>query len=290
MTIDPREIPVGKMHGYLLGTVIPRPIAFASTIDNAGQVNLSPFSFFNVFSANPPTLVFSPSRRGRDNTTKHTLDNVLEVPEVVINIVDYPLVQQASLASTEYAKGVNEFIKAGLTPLASQRVRPPRVMESPVSFECNVKEVIPLGSQGGAGNLVVCEVLLMHIKENILDDQGVVDPKKLDAVARLGGDYYCRVQGGSIFKVPKPLEKMGIGVDQLPEPIRTSKVLTGNDLAMLANIEELPSIEGVYDSEGSILNTLGLEQVHLAAQAYLRENKVEEAWRLLLAATKNRVS
>lgn len=281
MVINPKEIPVGKMHGYLLGTVVPRPIAFASTVDKAGQVNLSPFSFFNVFSANPPTLVFSPSRRGRDNTTKHTLENVLEVPEVVINIVDYSLVQQASLASTEYAKGVNEFLKAGLTPLASLNVRPPRVKESPVSFECMVKEVIPLGNQGGAGNLVVCEVILMHLSENILDDHGVVDPWKLDAVARLGGDYYCRVQGGSIFKVPKPLEKLGIGVDQLPAHIRTSKVLTGNDLAMLANVERLPSAGFAFDST---MEAKEMEEVHLIAQGYLRENKVEEAWRVLLSA------
>ena len=281
MVINPKEIPVGKMHGYLLGTVVPRPIAFASTVDKAGQVNLSPFSFFNVFSANPPTLVFSPSRRGRDNTTKHTLDNVLEVPEVVINIVDYSLVQQASLASTEYAKGVNEFLKAGLTPLASLNVRPPRVKESPVSFECMVKEVIPLGNQGGAGNLVVCEVILMHLSENILDDHGVVDPWKLDAVARLGGDYYCRVQGSSIFKVPKPLEKLGIGVDQLPAHIRTSKVLTGNDLAMLANVERLPSAGFAFDST---MEAKEMEEVHLIAQGYLRENKVEEAWRVLLSA------
>lgn len=281
MVINPKEIPVGKMHGYLLGTVVPRPIAFASTVDKAGQVNLSPFSFFNVFSANPPTLVFSPSRRGRDNTTKHTLENVLEVPEVVINIVDYSLVQQASLASTEYAKGVNEFLKAGLTPLASLNVRPPRVKESPVSFECMVKEVIPLGNQGGAGNLVVCEVILMHLSENILDDHGVVDPWKLDAVARLGGDYYCRVQGSSIFKVPKPLEKLGIGVDQLPAHIRTSKVLTGNDLAMLANVERLPSAGFAFDST---MEAKEMEEVHLIAQGYLRENKVEEAWRVLLSA------
>ena len=284
ITIDPSEIPAGKMHGYLLSTVVPRPIAFASTIDRAGQVNLSPFSFFNVFSANPPVLVFSPSRRGRDNTTKHTLDNVLEVPEVVIHIVSYSLVQQASLASTEYARGVNEFIKAGLTQVASQRVKPPRVKESPVSFECRVNQVLPLGSQGGAGNLVICEVLLMHISEAVLDSRGVVDPVKLDAVARLGGDYYCRVQGGSIFNVPKPLERQGIGIDQLPETIRASKVFTGNDLAMLANVERLPEVEDI--SSEPTVNVAALEQAHLAAQACLRENKVEEAWRRLLSAVK----
>lgn len=287
MVIHPKEVPVGKMHSYLLGSVVPRPIALASTVDKEGMVNLSPFSFFNVFSAHPPILIFSPSRRGRDNTTKHTLDNVLEVPEVVINIVSYSIVQQTSLASTEYAKGVNEFVKAGLTPIASQQVRPPRVMESPVSFECKVKEVIPLGDQGGAGNLVICEVLLMHIKENILDEHGVVDPNKLDAVARLGGDYYCRVQGSSIFKVPKPLEKKGIGVDQLPEHIRTSKVLTGNDLAMLANVEKLPEPNEMDEirKRYKVQNVLdeGLFSIHSLAKEHLSQGRVLEAWAVLLA-------
>ena len=225
LTIDPKEIAVPKMHGYLLGAVAPRPIAFASTVDKDGNVNLSPFSFFNVFSANPPILVFSPARRGRDNTTKHTYENVLEVPEVVINIVNYDMVQQASLSSTEYDKGVNEFIKSGLTPVASERVKPPRVGESPVSFECKVNEVVSLGPNGGAGNLVICEVLLVHIKEEVLDEEGRIDPVKLDAVARMGGDYYCRAQGDALFTVPKPLATKGIGVDQIPAPIRNSKIL-----------------------------------------------------------------
>lgn len=279
MTIDPKEIPVPKMHGYLLGAVAPRPIAFASTIDKAGNVNLSPFSFFNVFSANPPIMIFSPARRGRDNTTKHTYENVLEVPEVVINIVNYSIVQQASLSSTEYEKGVNEFIKSGLTPVNSDRVKPPRVGESPVSFECKVNEVIPLGDRGGAGNLVICEVLLMHVQDEILDEEGRIDQQKLDAVARMGGDYYCRAHGDAIFKVPKPLSTIGIGVDQIPEVIRNSKVLTGNDLGILGNVENLPRKNSI-DEFKEIEND---EEAHQRAHLLIRENKVESAWRLLLA-------
>lgn len=278
LTIDPKEIPVPKMHSYLLGAIAPRPIAFASTIDKEGNINLSPFSFFNVFSANPPILVFSPARRGRDNTTKHTYENVMDVPEVVINIVNYAMVQQASLASTEYERGVNEFVKSGLTPIASQKVKPPRVMESPVSFECKVNQIIQLGDQGGAGNLVICEVLLAHFKEEILDEEGKIDPQKLDAVARMGGDYYCRAQGEAIFTVPKPLLTKGIGVDQLPEVIRNSKVLTGNDLGMLGNVEALPS-KGSVDE---IIEFSGATEVHQRAHQLLNQKKVQAAWRLLL--------
>ena len=238
-TIDPKAVSTAALHGYMLGAVTPRPIAFASTIDSAGNVNLSPFSFFNVFSANPPIMIFSPARRGRDNTTKHTYENVLQVKEVVINIVNYDIVQQMSLSSTEYGKGVNEFEKAGLTPLASQTIKPPRVAESPVQFECRVNEVISLGTEGGAGNLVICEVLKMHINEAVLDADGKIDPVKLDAVSRMGGNWYSRAKQG-MFEVPKPLSRLGIGFDQLPEAIRTSKLLTGNDLAMLANVEVLP--------------------------------------------------
>lgn len=278
LTVDPKEVPVPKMHGYLLGAVVPRPIAFASTVDKEGNINLSPFSFFNIFSANPPILVFSPSRRGRDNTTKHTYENILEVPEVVINIVNYSIVQQASLSSTEYDKGVNEFIKSGLTPVASERIKPPRVGESPVSFECKVNEVISLGSNGGAGNLVICEVLLAHIKEEVLDEEGRIDPVKLDAVARMGGNYYCRAQGDAIFTVPKPLTTKGIGVDQIPMPIRNSKVLTGNDLGILGNVEQLPA-KGSLDE---VIEYAGTNAVHTQAQKLLNEGKVESAWRLLL--------
>jgi len=278
MTIDPKEIPVPKMHSYLLGAVAPRPIAFASTIDKAGHINLSPFSFFNVFSANPPIMVFSPSRRGKNNTTKHTYENVLEVPEVVINIVNYAIVHQASLSSTEYDKGVNEFIKSGLTQVSSVRVKPPRVGESPVSFECKVNEVIPLGDQGGAGNLVICEVLLMHVKEEVLDADGKIDQSKLDPVARMGGDYYCRAHSDAIFKVPKPLATIGIGFDQIPELIRKSNVLTGNDLGMLGNVERLPSNRPGDEAP----KFTSVDEAHKRAHQLLSENKIEAAWRILL--------
>ena len=272
-TIDPKAVSTAALHGYMLGAVTPRPIAFASTIDSAGNVNLSPFSFFNVFSANPPIMIFSPARRGRDNTTKHTYENVLQVKEVVINIVNYDIVQQMSLSSTEYGKGVNEFEKAGLTPLASQTIKPPRVAESPVQFECRVNEVISLGTEGGAGNLVICEVLKMHINEAILDADGKIDPVKLDAVSRMGGNWYGRAKQG-MFEVPKPLSRLGIGFDQLPEAIRTSKLLTGNDLAMLANVEVLPK------GAKAIVN---LEQ-HIAqeAQKRLALDDIQGAWELLI--------
>jgi len=272
-TIDPKAVSTAALHGYMLGAVTPRPIAFASTIDSAGNVNLSPFSFFNVFSANPPIMIFSPARRGRDNTTKHTYENVLQVKEVVINIVNYDIVQQMSLSSTEYGKGVNEFEKAGLTPLASQTIKPPRVAESPVQFECRVNEVISLGTEGGAGNLVICEVLKMHINEAVLDPDGKIDPVKLDAVSRMGGNWYGRAKQG-MFEVPKPLSRLGIGFDQLPEAIRTSKLLTGNDLAMLANVEVLPK------GAKAIVN---LEQ-HVAqkAQKRLALDDVQGAWELLI--------
>ena len=272
-TIDPKAVSTAALHGYMLGAVTPRPIAFASTIDSAGNVNLSPFSFFNVFSANPPIMIFSPARRGRDNTTKHTYENVLQVKEVVINIVNYDIVQQMSLSSTEYGKGVNEFEKAGLTPLASQTIKPPRVAESPVQFECRVNEVISLGTEGGAGNLVICEVLKMHINDAILDADGKIDPVKLDAVSRMGGNWYGRAKQG-MFEVPKPLSRLGIGFDQLPEAIRTSKLLTGNDLAMLANVEVLPK------GAKAIVN---LEQ-HAAqeAQKRLALDDIQGAWELLI--------
>jgi len=272
-TIDPKAVSTAALHGYMLGAVTPRPIAFASTIDSAGNVNLSPFSFFNVFSANPPIMIFSPARRGRDNTTKHTYENVLQVKEVVINIVNYDIVQQMSLSSTEYGKGINEFEKAGLTPLASQTIKPPRVAESPVQFECRVNEVISLGTEGGAGNLVICEVLKMHINEAVLDADGKIDPVKLDAVSRMGGNWYGRAKQG-MFEVPKPLSRLGIGFDQLPEAIRTSKLLTGNDLAMLANVEVLPK------GAKAIVN---LEQ-HIAqeAQKRLALDDIQGAWELLI--------
>jgi flavin reductase (DIM6/NTAB) family NADH-FMN oxidoreductase RutF len=281
MIINPKETPVTKMHSYLLGAVAPRPIAFASTIDKEGNVNLSPFSFFNCFGANPPILVFSPARRGRDNTTKHSYENVLEVPEVVINIVNYSMVQQASLASTEYPKGVNEFVKAGFTQVPSTMIKPPRVGESPVAFECKVLQVIKTGDQGAAGNLVICEVILAHIKDEVLDAEGKIDPFKIDAVARMGGDWYCRAQGDALFKVPKPLEKMGIGIDQLPEKIRNSKILTGNDLGLLANVEYIPNAKNLSVMEREVVSQ-GRDASHRLAQQYLQSNRVEDAWNLLI--------
>jgi flavin reductase (DIM6/NTAB) family NADH-FMN oxidoreductase RutF len=286
LTIDPKEIPITKTHAYLLGTVTPRPIAFASTVDASGNVNLSPFSFFNCFGYNPPILIFSPARRGRGNTTKHTYENLLEVPEVVINIVNYNMVQQTSLASTEYPKGVNEFIKAGFTQVPSQIVKPPRVGESPASFECKVKQIIPTGEQGGAGILIIAEVVLMHISETILDEDGRIDPFKLDAVARLGGDYYARIQGDSIFKVPKPLDRTGIGIDAMPEAIRLSSILTGNDLGMLGNVEKLPDADEVrayYENNASLKRFNGnVVEAHKHAHQLLQSGKMDEAWKVLL--------
>lgn len=286
MIIDPKEIPVQKMVAYLQGAVSPRPIAFASTISKEGHVNLSPFSFFNMFSMNPPVLIFSPSRRVRDNTTKHTLQNVEEVPEVVINIVNYPMVEQASLASCDFPKNADEFVKAGFTALPSKVVKPPQVAESPFSFECKVNQVIPLGTEGGAGNLVICEVLLLHIKDEVLDEQGKINPWKVDAVARMGGDYYCRAQGDAIFTVPKPNEKIGIGIDQLPEAIKNSSILTGNDLGRLANIEKLPDEKSIQEFQQSAewkqAHQKGIEHLHLLAKKYLHENRVTDALKALL--------
>lgn len=281
ITINPKDLAVPKLQAYLQSAVSPRPIAFVSSVDQSGNINLSPFSFFNMFSMNPPILVFSPSRRVRDNSEKHTLENIREVDEVVINIVNYNMVQQTSLASCDFPKGVNEFQKSGLTPLASQLVKPPRVAESPVSFECKVKQVIALGDQGGAGNLVLCEVLLMHIKEEIVDQNGIIDPQKIDAVARMGQNYYCRAHGDNIFVVPKPNEKIGIGYDMLPQNIRNSKILTGNDLGMLANLEQIPQSVQLSEEEKAIVKK-GIQAVHIQAQQYLSQGRVEDAWRILL--------
>ena len=286
ITIDPKGISVSVLQGYLQGTVAPRPIAFVSSVDLNGSVNLSPFSFFNMFSMNPPILVFSPSRRVRDNSTKHTLQNVLDVPEVVINMVSYDMVEKASLASCDFPKGTNEFVKSGFTEVPSVKVRPPRVEESLVSFECKVNQVMPLGIQGGAGNLVICEVLLIHVKEEIFDAEGKINPNKLDAVARMGGDNYCRAFGDAIFKVPKPNEKVGIGYDQIPEHIRSSKVLTGNDLGRLGNIEKLPDPESIKAFKRSSvwpsIFSSGEAEIHRYAQQLLKEGKIEDAWRALL--------
>ncbi|WP_298349940.1 flavin reductase family protein [uncultured Dokdonia sp.] len=288
LTIDPKDIPVSELFGHLTGAVGPRPIAFASTVDKDGNVNLAPFSFFNVFGANPPILVYSPSRSGRDNTTKNTLDNVLEVAECTVNMVNYAMVQQMSLASTAYAKGVNEFVKAGLTELASETVTPPRVAESPVQFECKVIEVKALGDQGGAGNLVICEILKMHIDKTILTEAGAIDPLKIDQVSRMGANWYSRAKEG-LFEVPKPIAKTGIGVDQIPENIRLSDILTGNDLGMLGNVEQLPTqaqIDTFIASDAHIKELVKTGDdlvIHKKAQELLAQKNVNNAWKILLA-------
>jgi len=283
LSIDPKEIPTGKLHGYLLGAIAPRPIAFASTIDADGNPNLSPFSFFNVFSANPPIMIFSPARRVRGNTTKHTLENAMETKEVVINVVNYDIVHQMSLSSTEYPKGVNEFDKAGFTMLKSDKVKPFRVAESPVQFECKVTEIIHLGNEGGAGNLIICEVVKLHINEAVLDENGAIDQHKIDLVARAGGSYYSRAKEG-FFEIPKPISTLGIGVDAIPLEIRNSTVLTGNDLGMLGNVEQLPIQQDVDNFAKDNANFVGLETVkkHTFAKEYLKKNDVESAWNVLL--------
>lgn len=283
LSIDPTAIPTPQLHGYLLGAVAPRPICFASTINSDGQVNLSPFSFFNVFSANPPVMIFSPARRVRDNTTKHTLENVQDVAEVVINMVSYSMVQQMSLSSTEYPSGVNEFEKAGFTQLPSQLVKPPRVAEAAVQFECRVNQVIPLGEEGGAGNLVIAQVVRLHLDQSILDDQGKIDPVKLDPVSRLGGNWYGRSKLG-LFEVPKPLRTLGIGVDQLPDSVKNSSILTGNDLGRLGNVEALPAI--TLESIEIDLDKMSLEEVQKKAQLLIGQDRVEEALVLLLKKDK----
>ncbi|WP_339885959.1 flavin reductase family protein [Polaribacter vadi] len=283
LSIDPKEISTGKLHGYLLGAIAPRPIAFASTIDEDGNPNLSPFSFFNVFGSNPPTLIFSPARRVRDNTIKHTLENVLATKEVVINVVNYDIVQQMSLSSTEYAKGVNEFEKAGFTMLKSDKIKPFRVAESPVQFECKVKDVIFTGDEGGAGNLIICEVVKMHVSEAVLDENGAIDQHKIDLVARAGGSYYTRAKDG-FFEIDKPISTLGMGVDQIPTEIRNSTILTGNNLGMLGNVEQLPSDETVDNFAKEHPQFIGLETTkkHTFAQDFLSKNDVESAWKVLL--------
>lgn len=293
LTLDPKDLPIPKLHGYLLGAVGPRPIAFASTIDENGVNNLSPFSFFNVFSAAPPILIFSPARNGRTNTTKDTYNNVKAIPEVVINIVNYDILHQMSLSSSPYAPGVDEFVKAGLTPIASETIRPMRVQEAPVQFECKVNQVIELGDQGGAGNLVICEVTKIHIHEEILGEDGMIDQHKINLVARMGGNWYCHANEASMFEVAKPLTTVGIGFDQLPEDIKASSVLTANDLAQLAGIAELPNETDVNDYKLLELSDFFLtlenepaqleQALHNKAKELLTENKLEEAWMTLLA-------
>ena len=299
LEINPKDLSTKDLHGYLLSSVGPRPIALVSTIDNEGRPNLSPFSFFNVFSANPPIAIFSPARRVRNNTTKHTLQNAASTKEVVINVVSYPIVEQTSLSSTEYKEGVNEFIKSGFTPVESIEVKPYRVKESPVQMECTVKEIISLGEEGGAGNLVVCEIVKMHISENILNEHHQIDPNKIDLVGRMGANWYCRASNTSLFEVQKPNSKIGIGYDQLPQHIRNSDILSGNDLAKLANVESLPSMEDVEKFKGNkdLVNILKSsvdekqtrENLHYHCKKLLQENNVLDAWSTLLIENPNQV-
>jgi flavin reductase (DIM6/NTAB) family NADH-FMN oxidoreductase RutF len=288
ISIEPKDVSPAKLQGYLQSAVAPRPIAFASTMSKSGKPNLSPFSFFNVFSSNPPILIFSPARRVRDNTIKHTLINANDTREVVINVVNYDIVQQASLSSTEYADGVNEFLKSGLTQIPSDIVKPFRVKESPVQFECKVNEIISLGNEGGAGNLIICEVLKIHIDEKILDENGAIDQYKIDLVSRLGNNWYSRSNQG-LFEVPKPLATLGIGVDAIPDYIKQSPVFNGNDLGMLGNIESLPTNQevSIFVKENfavkGILSADDVLKQHQKAKEYLINNDVIAAWKVLLA-------
>ena len=293
ITFNPQEISVQRLHQLLLGSIGPRPIAFASTMNAAGQANLAPFSFFNVFSANPPILIFSPARSGRTNETKDTYKNVKELPEVVINVVNFDIVHQMSLASSPYSPGISEFEKSGLTPIASETIKPFRVAEAPVQFECRVNEVKELGHEGGAGNLIICEVLRMHVREDLLDEKGLINQHKIDLVSRMGGDWYVRADESSMFEIKKPITTCGIGFDVLPVDIRNSRILSGNDLGQLAGIEELPNETDVNEYKLIELSELfvSLEndaieleaQLHQKAKALLSENKLEEAWLTLLA-------
>lgn len=282
ISITPGEIPIPQLHAYLQSSVAPRPIAFVSTVDKDGRPNLSPFSFFNIFGSNPPLAIFSPARRVRGNTTKHTLQNVEEVKECVINIVNYSMVNQTSLASVEYPKGINEFEKAGFTAIASELVKPFRVAESPVQLECKVRDIIYTGTEGGAGNLILAEIVKIHIDTSILDESGKIDQHKIDLVARLGGDWYVRASGNALFEVEKPITTIGIGVDQIPEEIRNSDILTGNNLGQLGNVEHLPTpeeIEAFY-----ALNKLKIDSnSHAFAKQLLSEGKVHDAWCALLS-------
>ena len=294
LTINTADLKPSELQNYLQYAIAPRPICFVSTIDKQGNINLSPFSFFNIFSINPPVCVFSPSRRVRDNTTKHSLENLLEVPECVINIVNYDMVQQTSLASVEYPKGVNEFIKAGFTQLASELVKPPRVAESPVQMECLIRQVIPLGENAGAGNLVLAEIKRIHINEDILDESGKIDQAKIDLVARLGGDWYCRVGAENLFEVEKPVRTLGIGVDSLPASIRNSAVLTGNNLGQLGNVESLPNDEEInaFSTDPELRQILDAtigdsktreRELHQYARKLLESKEVVKAWKVLLS-------
>ncbi len=293
VTIKISDLTTAQTQSYLQHAIAPRPICFASTIDKEGNVNLSPFSFFNMFSANPPIVVFSPAKRVRDNTIKHTLENVMEVPEVVINMVDYDMVQQMSLSSCEYPKGTNEFTKAGFTEQQSTVVKPPMVKESKIKFECKVNQIIPLGTEGGAGNLVIAEILVMHLEESILNAEQKIDNTKIELLGRLGDHWYTRTNAASMFEVAKPNIKLGIGFDQLPEAIIKSKILNGNDLGKLANVNEMPVINPAFhdDKLKNIIQYYSINpeemerELHSYAKELLQQDKVEEAWQILLGAS-----
>jgi flavin reductase (DIM6/NTAB) family NADH-FMN oxidoreductase RutF len=293
MQITPGQVKTAELHAWLQSAIAPRPICFASTMDKDGQPNLSPFSFFNLFGSNPPTLIFSPARRVRDNTIKHTLENIYATKEVVINVVNYAMVQQASLSSCEYPRGINEFEKAGFTPVPSEKIKPFRVKESPVQLECIVREIIETGQEGGAGNLVICEPILLHINDDILDGKGAIDPHKIDLVARMGADYYCRASGNALFEVAKPNTALGIGVDALPLTIRNSHILTGNNLGQLANVQQQPVIDPAFEDVHlknifqyySIAPEEMEKELHFYAQKLLEKDKVQEAWQVLLAGS-----
>lgn len=291
MIFDLNQLKTTEKQYYLQHIIAPRPICFASTIDKEGNVNLSPFSFFNMFSSNPPIVIFSPARRVRDNTTKHTLQNVLQVPEVVINIVTYDMVQQASLASCEYPKGTDEFVKAGFTKEPATLITPPMVKESKAKLECKVLEIKSLGEEGGAGQLVICEILRLHLDDSLVTEDKKLDQTKLELVARLGGDWYCRVSKENLFMVPKPNVQLGVGVDSLPESIRYSTILTGNQLGKLANVHEMPVIQPSFDDEHlkNIVQYFSVnpgemeKELHAYAAKLLDQGKIAEAWQVLLA-------
>ena len=276
-TIDVKSTEKAEVYRYLSNAVTPRPIAFVSTIDKNGHKNLSPFSFFNVFSVNPPILVFSPVRRVRNNTSKHTLDNIKEINECVVSLVSEEIAQQVSLSSCDFEANVNEFEKAGFTEIESDLVRPSRVKESPVNFECKVNDVIELGEEGGAGSLVLCEVLKIHIDENVIDEKNELDPLKLNLVSRYGKNWYGKTTKESLYEIIKPISRIGMGIDQLPNHIRNSNILTGNELAILASIEKIPLKEHF-----PLRDNKNTSEKHILAKAFLQEQKFEEAWQILL--------
>jgi flavin reductase (DIM6/NTAB) family NADH-FMN oxidoreductase RutF len=293
LSIDLTELEVPKAHRYLLSAVGPRPICFASTMDEKDRPNLAPFSFFNVFSSNPPIAIFSPSRSGRTGKHKDTFNNVQKVKQVVINLVDYKMVEQMSLASSPYPPETDEFLKSGFTPLKSELIKPFRVKEAPIQMECEVIEIKELGQTGGAGNLVICKIVKMHIAEELLNNEKMIDQEKIDLVARMGGDWYCRTDSNSMFKIKKPISTKGIGFDEIPSEILNSTILSGNDLGKLGGIEALPDETDVNDFRLIELSELFLDfednakaleiALHKKAKYFLSKNQLEAAWKTLLS-------